>query len=79
MTTGAPAAYLGVLESQAASGGFAGGPQAVLRRRGPLARASRAARAIIAAAQADPATGAWKADPCLVENDYYRLVQQPRG
>jgi len=51
----------------------------VLRRRGPLARASRAARAIIAAAQADPATGAWKADPCLVENDYYRLVQQPRG
>jgi hypothetical protein len=79
MTPGVPAAYLGVLMSQAVSEGFAAGAQAVRRRRGPIARASRAARAIVRAAQADPATGAWKADPRLVENDYYRLVHQPRG
>ena len=78
MTPGLPAACLGVLMSQAASEGFSGGVAAP-RRRGRLARASRAARAIVRAAQADPATGTWKADPRLVENDYYRLVHQPRG
>lgn len=79
MTPGVPAAYLGVLMSQAASEGSTGDAQALRKRRGPLARASRAARAIVRAAQADPATGVWKADPRLVENDYYRLVHQPRG
>jgi hypothetical protein len=65
--------------SQAVSEEFARGAKAVRQRRGPLARAARAARAIVRAAQADPANGAWKADPGMVENDYYRLVHQPRG
>jgi len=78
MTPGLPAACLGVLMSRAASEGFSG-DAAARQRRGPLARASRAARAIVRAAQADPATGTWTADPRLVENDYYRLVHQPRG
>jgi len=78
MTPGVPAAYLGVLMSQAVSEEIRAGGPAVLRR-GRIAKAASAARAVIRAAHADPARAASKADPRLVENDYYRLANQPRG
>jgi len=75
MTPGVPAAYLGVIMSQAASEGIAGCAPRKARR----GRLARAAQAIVSATQAHAGNGGWKADPCLAENDYYRLRHQPRG
>jgi len=75
MTPGVPAAYLGVILSQAASDGILGCAPPKARR----GRLIRAAHAIVGATQAYAANGGWKADPCLAENDYYRLRHQPRG
>jgi hypothetical protein len=61
--------------SQATSEGIVGCASAKARR----GRLARATRAILVATQAQVANGAWKADPCLAENDYYRLRNQPRG
>jgi hypothetical protein len=75
MTPGVPAAYLGVLMSQATSDAAEAGAAPRVRR----GRLARAARAFARAAQADVGHSAWKSDPILIEDDYYRLVNQPRG
>jgi len=71
MTPGVAAAYLGMIISRPATADVAGG-------RSRRAHLGRLARAIASAARAD-AGGAWKSDPSLIENDYFRLVNQPRG
>jgi len=75
MTPGVAAAYLGLIISRPATDGIAGRESRSARR----GRLGRKARAIAVASQANAAYRGWKGDPGLVENDYYRLVNQPRG
>ena len=74
MTPGVAAAYLGMIISRPATNEAAAvSPSA---RRGRL---GRKAHAVAVAGRAGAARAGWMGDPDLIENDYYRLVNQPRG
>jgi hypothetical protein len=75
MIPGVAAAYLGMIISRPATNKAAVEVSHGARRR----RLGRRACAVATAGRADAARGGWKGDPSLVENDYYRLVNQPRG